>query len=968
MKTILISDVINNFGFLPPAAIPDHSILSGTFVTSFYETGRNFEQNGQENSEQPPLQSHPKSNKPPRKNLSKIDDNFLMGQETLELVLKTIYKLENIVNTKEEINVLWTDVKNIFLAEMSNLPDIPCSRNKKQNRKFRKSKPFWNEELESLWAKSCQAEKCYLQFKVIQNEDYPRKNLLRLNFRDTQKHFDKKYRYYKRQHRRKEYSDLESNAKTHPAAMWAALKRLNNPPTAKAALEIIREDKTVSHDLKEILERWYVDISGLFSGLNENPEMAFNEAFYNEILEKKREFEDMTSEEQGNQAEYESEELNEELSYDEVSDAVDKSKFKKSYLEIPNEALKNKNAKMLLHKFFNLCFLSGFNPSDWDFSDIVPIPKKDKDARDPLQNRCITIVCCVAKIYSSILNKRLQKYLEANKILAEEQNGFRVGRSCIDHIFVMCTVLRNRKMLGKETFLCFIDYKKAFDSVDRNLLLYKLSNIGVTGHMYSAISSLYSNPKSRVILQDYSTDYFDCPVGVKQGDCLSPTLFAIYINDLAKEIKNSGVGVGLNIDGSESNIETSLLSILLYADDIVLFAETELDLQFLLNIVEIWCEKWRLEVNLTKTNILHVRVKRKLQSKYMFLFNKRPVPYCTFYKYLGCNINEYLDYSFTAEMQADSAGQALSSIITKMIKNKGFPFSVYSILYQACVCSISQYGSEVFGYEQFDSTQKIHLRAARAFLGLPKNVASFGLVSELDWLLPHYQTQIKMIQHFGRVMRTNRCRLMYRVFQWDCQLNETLNINTWSSEIKSILYESNLNHVYDMQQIFPVKDVVSQLRLHLHKKQQDFLKNECESKPKLRTFITFKDFESLPPHVGKPLTFHERKLISKLRLGILPIRLETARYVRPVVPEAQRLCYCKSGDIETEFHVLFVCQMYENLRETWLTKLSKPDHFPQLTPQEKFKLVLNEPSNVRHTAQYLVNLMDLRRTLNDQYK
>ena len=94
----------------------------------------------------------------------------------------------------------------------------------------------------------------------------------------------------------------------------------------------------------------------------------------------------------------------------------------------------------------------------------------------------------------------------------------------------MCTVLRNRKLLGKDTFLCFIDYKKAFDSVDRNLLLYKLSNIGVHGNMYKAISSLYSNPRSRVILNDYETEYFDCPIGVKQGDCLSPTLFAIFIN------------------------------------------------------------------------------------------------------------------------------------------------------------------------------------------------------------------------------------------------------------------------------------------------------------------------------------------------------------------------------------------------------------------------------------------------------
>ena len=137
----------------------------------------------------------------------------------------------------------------------------------------------------------------------------------------------------------------------------------------------------------------------------------------------------------------------------------------------------------------------------------------------------------------------------------------------------------------------------------------------------------------------------------------------------------------------------------MYADDIVLFAENEEDLQSLLNIVEIWCEKWRLEVNLTKTNILHIRAIRKLQSKFMFLFNKRPVPYCTFYKYLGCSINEYLDYKFTAEVQSDSAGRALSSIITKMIKNKGFPYPVYSVLYQACVRSISENGSEVFGFK-----------------------------------------------------------------------------------------------------------------------------------------------------------------------------------------------------------------------------------------------------------------------------
>ena len=123
-------------------------------------------------------------------------------------------------------------------------------------------------------------------------------------------------------------------------------------------------------------------------------------------------------------------------------------------------------------------------------------------------------------------------------------------------------------MLGLETF----------DSVDRNLLLFKFSNIGITCHMYFAIFSLYFNPKSRVILQDYSTEYFDCPVGVKQGDCLSPTLFAIYINDLAKEIKNSGVGVELNIDENDNNIDSTLLNI--YSMPMMLYCSPRMSLTF----------------------------------------------------------------------------------------------------------------------------------------------------------------------------------------------------------------------------------------------------------------------------------------------------------------------------------------------------------------------------------------------------
>ena len=166
--------------------------------------------------------------------------------------------------------------------------------------------------------------------------------------------------------------------------------------------------------------------------------------------------------------------------------------------------------------------------------------------------------------------------------------------------------------------------------------------------------------------------------------------------------------------------QSLFINILLYADDIVLLAENEQDLQSLFFLVENWCKDWRLEVNLTKTNILHVRESKKVQSKFMFIFDMVPVTYCTSYKYLGCSINENLDYSFTISTLADSAGRALGSIITKMIKNGGFPFKVYQMFHEACVCSILEYGSEVFGFDDHDSALKIYLRAASSYLGVPK--------------------------------------------------------------------------------------------------------------------------------------------------------------------------------------------------------------------------------------------------------
>ena len=192
-----------------------------------------------------------------------------------------------------------------------------------------------------------------------------------------------------------------------------------------------------------------------------------------------------------------------------------------------------------------------------------------------------------------------------NDSLPETQNCFRADRSCIDHIFSLITILRNRKWQNKETYLCFIDFRRAFDSVNHVLLFNLLSSqFGIVGRIYKTLSSLYSNPITRVILtssnETYATDYLECPLGVKQGCNLSPTLFSMFVHNLTIELEQSGVGISLDLPPSPPPPPQTftlppspllppptsvLVNHLIYADDIVCIAQNEGDLQLLLNIV-----------------------------------------------------------------------------------------------------------------------------------------------------------------------------------------------------------------------------------------------------------------------------------------------------------------------------------------------------------------------------------------------
>lgn len=171
-------------------------------------------------------------------------------------------------------------------------------------------------------------------------------------------------------------------------------------------------------------------------------------------------------------------ELNAEITEQEVLKSINNLKINKACASdlILNEFLKYSKTKMLtaFTKLFNLVFSSGFIPEDWSQGIITPIYKNKGEKSSPDNYRGITILSCFGKLFTAVLNHRLNQYLENMNILCEEQAGFRKNYSTTDHIFNLKCLIDLYLFRGKKLYCAFIDYKKAFDSVNRTYLWQKL--------------------------------------------------------------------------------------------------------------------------------------------------------------------------------------------------------------------------------------------------------------------------------------------------------------------------------------------------------------------------------------------------------------------------------------------------------------------------------------------------------------
>ena len=279
------------------------------------------------------------------------------------------------------------------------------------------------------------------------------------------------------------------------------------------------------------------------------------------------------------------------------------SKHLKNSKAVGGDAICNEMIKCFVHTrfidiiraIFNAIYSKPYFPKLWKIGYIIPIFKSD-DSFDASNYRGITVSSCLGKLFTLVINERLIEFLDVRNILSHYEIGFRRGYRTTDHVFILDTILNSYFSKRKKVYACFVNFSKAYDSVWRNGLLYKLILNGLSLKFILLIKSMYAELQAAVKLPNGVTPYFSSLVGVRQSCNLSPMLFNLFVNDIFDLFDNAKC--------DPVKLQTKLIHCLMYADDLLILSETENGLTKSLERLSNYAKKWKLKISAKKTKII----------------------------------------------------------------------------------------------------------------------------------------------------------------------------------------------------------------------------------------------------------------------------------------------------------------------------------------------------------------------------
>jgi len=306
-----------------------------------------------------------------------------------------------------------------------------------------------------------------------------------------------------------------------------------------------------------------------------------------------------------------------------------------------------------ISKLFNIILNSNSFPALWQEGHLTSIYKSG-ETDNPENYRGITIQSCLGKLFTATLKDRLQTYLDDHNLLNKYQAGFRPGYRTSDQSFILKTLVKKYICQHKKKlYVCFVDFRKAFDLIWHNGLQLKMLELGIGGKLYDIIKNMYNNLSIKVKTSKGLSYLIKCYNGLRQGDGISPLLFNIYTNDLPTIFQSS--------ECHPPVLHNQSVPCLMYADDLIILSETKSGLQNGLDRLNSYCQKWHMNVNLTKTKIIIMNPGNKPQTARFFLDNTE-IERTKSYKYLGTIINSKGTFALAKEDLKNKGLKALFSL------------------------------------------------------------------------------------------------------------------------------------------------------------------------------------------------------------------------------------------------------------------------------------------------------------------
>ena len=446
----------------------------------------------------------------------------------------------------------------------------------------------------------------------------------------------------------------------------------------------------------------------------------------------------------------------------EISFAISKLRCNKSpgLDNISNNMIKHSQNVLLssLSKIFNSCLSHGLYPRNWT-EGYITVLHKSGEVTDPNNYRGLTITNAIGKLFNSILNIRLDSFLEENNVINDCQIGFTRKARTSDHMFVLKSIFdKYCNTKDERVFACFVDFHKAFDKVIHTGIRIKLLEIGVSSRFYSVIKNMYLETRSCIKIHDKITEFFQTKLGVKQGDNLSPNLFKIFINSLPDYFTRTRDPIML--DGK-------LINCLMYADDIVILSNSAEGLQEKLNELHNFCNDWCLDINTKKTKVLIFnKAGRHISQK--FIFNKDELECVSNYKYLGIQFNASCSFSYAQNDLYQRALKAYFKLCNDfLVHNPTVKNAIH--VFDHTIKPILLYGCEIWGYfNPFTARlkkenisvdtiysrilcEKLHIKFCKYILGVNRKSTNFAVLSELGRFPLHYDIVKHVLGYWHRL-------------------------------------------------------------------------------------------------------------------------------------------------------------------------------------------------------------------------